>query len=79
MKSVTEKGRYSLTRRRLLRGVWARGGASLAGLPQIAACEPPPEVTRIRFVHTPAICLAPQYLAEELLRLDGFSEVRPRL
>jgi NitT/TauT family transport system substrate-binding protein len=26
-------------------------------------------------VHVPAICLAPQYLAEELLRLEGFSEV----
>ena len=23
----------------------------------------------------PAICLAPEYLAEELLRLEGFSEV----
>jgi len=23
----------------------------------------------------PAICLAPQYLAEEFLRLEGFSEV----
>jgi NitT/TauT family transport system substrate-binding protein len=26
-------------------------------------------------VHAPAICFAPQYLAEELLRLEGFTEV----
>jgi NitT/TauT family transport system substrate-binding protein len=26
-------------------------------------------------MHAPAICLAPQYLAEELLRLEGFSQV----
>jgi NitT/TauT family transport system substrate-binding protein len=76
MKSITEKGPCSLARRRFLAGVSALGGASLTGRPQIAASEPPPEVTKIRFVHTPAICLAPQYLAEELLRLDGFSEVQ---
>jgi len=37
--------------------------------------EPPPETKRIRFVHAPSICIAPQYLAEELLRLEGFTEV----
>jgi len=37
--------------------------------------EQPPEVSRIRIVQTPAICFAPQFLAEELLRLEGFSEV----
>jgi NitT/TauT family transport system substrate-binding protein len=39
------------------------------------AAEPPPEIQRIRLVETPAICLAPEYLAEELLRLEGFSEI----
>ena len=29
----------------------------------------------LRLVHAPSICFAPQYLAEELLRLEGFSEV----
>lgn len=41
----------------------------------LAAAEPPPETTKIRFVHTPSICAAPQYLAEELLRLEGFTAV----
>jgi len=31
---------------------------------------------KIRLVHSPAICFAPQYLAEELLRLEGFTEVQ---
>jgi NitT/TauT family transport system substrate-binding protein len=40
-----------------------------------AAAEPPPEVSKIRIVRSPSICLAPSYLAEELLRLEGFSEI----
>jgi NitT/TauT family transport system substrate-binding protein len=40
-----------------------------------AAADPPLETTKIRLIHAPAICLAPQYLAEELLRLEGFTEV----
>ena len=40
-----------------------------------AAAEPPPETTKIRLVRVPAICLAPEYLAEELLRLEGFTDV----
>jgi NitT/TauT family transport system substrate-binding protein len=40
-----------------------------------AAAEPPPEVTKIRIVKTPAICLAPMFVAEELLRLEGFTDV----
>ena len=36
---------------------------------------PPPEITTIRLEEFPAICLAPQYLAEELLYSEGFSKV----
>src|SRR6267142_916544 len=39
------------------------------------AAESPPETRKIRLVKVPAICLAPEYLAEELLRLEGFTEV----
>jgi NitT/TauT family transport system substrate-binding protein len=60
-----------------MKGLGALGGS--AGLfghdPKLAAAEPPPETRKIRLLHVPAICLAPQYLAEELLRLEGFSEV----
>jgi NitT/TauT family transport system substrate-binding protein len=51
------------------------GAAALLALPRTALAEPPPEVTRIRMIHAPSICLAPQLLAEELMRLEGFSEV----
>ena len=66
---------HSRPRRQFLARASALSAASLLGVPGIAAAEPPPEVSRIRLVHAPAICLAPQYLAEELLRLEGFTEV----
>lgn len=40
------------------------------------AAEPPPEVPRIRVYHGAGICIAPQYLAEDLFRAEGFSDVR---
>jgi len=64
-----------MSRRTFLRQTSALGAASLLGLPGESRAEPPPETTKIRLVKLPAICLAPQYLAEELLRLEGFSEV----
>ena len=63
------------TRRQFLESTSVLGAASLLGYSRIAAAEPPPETKKIRLVHFPAICIAPQYLAEELLRLEGFSEV----
>jgi NitT/TauT family transport system substrate-binding protein len=45
-------------------------------LPRPASAQSLLEITTIRLPHDPAICLAPQYLAEELLRLEGFSTVR---
>ena len=38
--------------------------------------EPPPETTRIRLVGSRALCFAPQFVAEELLRAEGFSDVQ---
>jgi NitT/TauT family transport system substrate-binding protein len=64
------------TRQAFLRGSTLAGGAALLGYwPGPAAAEPPPETTTIRFVQTPSMCQAPQYVAEELLRGEGFTEV----
>jgi len=63
------------SRRVFLANASALGAASLFALPRSAAAEQPPETTHIRLVRADAICLAPQYVAEELLRLEGFSEV----
>lgn len=51
--------------------------AATALLPSIrsAHAEPPPEVTRIRISRQPAICFAPIFVAEELLHLEGFTDV----
>jgi len=65
------------TRRRFLGGLTVAGTAGLLGLhPRPVAAEPPPETTRLRLYKFPGICLAPQYVAEELLRAEGFTEVQ---
>jgi len=52
---------------------------SLAGIlpsQETLAAEPPTEITTIRLSRFPAICFAPQYVCEELLRAEGFSDIR---
>ena len=44
--------------------------------PELVAAEPPPETARIRLVQTTSMCQAPQYVAEELLRGEGFTDVQ---
>ena len=39
------------------------------------AQEAPPETTAIRLGKISSICIAPQYVADELLRAEGFSEI----
>jgi NitT/TauT family transport system substrate-binding protein len=64
------------TRRSFLGGLTFVGTAGLLGLiPRPVAAEPPPETKRIRLVQIPSICQAPQYVAEELLHSEGFTEV----
>jgi NitT/TauT family transport system substrate-binding protein len=64
-------------RRRFLGGLTVAGTAGLLGLhARPVAAEPPPETTRLRLVQIPSICQAPQYVAEELLRTEGFTEVQ---
>ena len=65
------------SRRRFLGGVTLAGTAGLLGVyPRLGAAEPPPETTTIRWLRSPAICVAPYYVAEELLHGEGFTEVR---
>jgi NitT/TauT family transport system substrate-binding protein len=72
---MNERTEHRFSRREFLAGTSMLGAATLLGLSRTAAAEPPPEITKIRIVEAPAICLAPQYLAEELLRLEGFSQI----
>jgi NitT/TauT family transport system substrate-binding protein len=54
------------------------GTAELLGfLPRPVAAEPPPETTRIRMVYPGiSVCPVPQFVAEELLKLEGFTDVQ---
>src|SRR6516225_4912305 len=55
-------------------------GSAAAAWPLIGAKglaqEAPPEVTTIRLTKIPGICIAPQYVAEELLRSEGFTTIQ---
>lgn len=63
-------------RRKFLRRVAVAGTAGLVRLrPERTLAEPPPETTKIRLFKFPGICLAPQYIAEDLLRTEGFTDV----
>ena len=65
------------SRRRFLATLSSAGVAGLdwctpIRLPQ----EAPPETTTVRFAKIPGICIAPQYVADELLRAEGFTDIR---
>jgi NitT/TauT family transport system substrate-binding protein len=61
------------SRRRFLASVASTAG--IAAFARPLAAEPPPETTTIRLAKIPGICVAPQYVAEELLRAEGFSDI----
>lgn len=60
-------------RRALVKALAAAGVAGLGAPFAIAA--PPPETSRIRLVKFPSICQAPVYIAEDLLRAEGFTDI----
>ncbi|UCD67705.1 MAG: ABC transporter substrate-binding protein [Betaproteobacteria bacterium] len=62
-------------RRQFLKGASALGAASLFGVGDVAYADPPAEVKRIRLAKS-SLCIAPQYVAEPLFRMEGFSEVQ---
>jgi len=63
-------------RRQFLSGVATAGTGMLLGLPtRSSGAEPPPETTRLRLAKVGAICVAPEYVAEELLRAEGFTDI----
>jgi NitT/TauT family transport system substrate-binding protein len=43
--------------------------------PRGAGAEPPPETTRLRLTRIPGVCIAPQYVAQDLLRAEGFTDL----
>ena len=65
------------SRREFLEWLTLVGAAGLLGLkPEPVAAEPPLETTTIRLHRVPGICITPEYIAEELLKAEGFTDVQ---
>jgi NitT/TauT family transport system substrate-binding protein len=65
-----------IRRRTFLKSAMAAGTGALFTTSAARAAEAPPETTRVRLFKFPGICLAPAYIAEELLRAEGFTDVQ---
>jgi NitT/TauT family transport system substrate-binding protein len=64
------------TRRGFLGGVAAAGAAGLIRALRAEAAEGTLETTTVRLNKNPGTCIAPLYFAEELLRTEGFADIR---
>src|SRR5262245_57396015 len=64
------------SRRRLLGTLSAFGAARLVGAPCAFARAAAAETNTIRLSKMPGICIAPQYVAEDLLRAEGFDDIQ---
>jgi NitT/TauT family transport system substrate-binding protein len=63
-------------RRRFLAMLAATGAVGLVNLPNANAQDGQLETTTVRIGKIAGICIAPQYVAEELLRAEGFTDIR---
>ena len=67
-------------RRRFLAALSSAGAAGLIGAPKSFAQEPAPETTAVRFPkytnNVNNVCGAPLYVMDELLRAEGFTDIR---
>lgn len=63
-------------RRDFLASASLAAAAGVFGSRGSVAAEPPPETTTIRLSKIPGVCLAPLYIADELLKTEGFADVQ---
>src|SRR6266540_7549950 len=85
MKHLASLNVDRLSRRDFLK-ITAGLGLYAAGMTLLEACgvkpatpipeDAPLETTKIRLVKNQAVCLAPEYLAEDILKSDGFTNVQ---
>src|SRR5437588_5038593 len=64
------------SRRRFLGALSSTGALGMIGASQSHAEEGAPETTTVRLAKIAGICIAPQYVADELLRAEGFTDIR---
>jgi NitT/TauT family transport system substrate-binding protein len=63
-------------RRCFLAGLSSVAAAGLVGASKVLSEEEPLETTRIRLYDWTGLCIAPQFVAEQLLKSEGFTEVQ---
>ena len=64
------------TRRRFLTTLSLTGAAGFLRAPPLLAADGQLETATVRILKFPAVCVGPQYIAEELLRAEGLTEIR---
>jgi NitT/TauT family transport system substrate-binding protein len=64
------------SRRDFLTTLSAAGAAGVFGTRVSLADEGPPETTTIRLARGPSICMTPIHISEDLLRTEGFTDIR---
>src|SRR6266852_5082735 len=72
----THTMQMSQNRRRFLTTLSGAGAAGLIGAPNLRAQDGRLETTTVRLAKIAGICIAPQYVADELLRAEGFTDIR---
>jgi NitT/TauT family transport system substrate-binding protein len=74
---MSDERHDSWNRRQFLSAAAVAGTGALFGVrSESIAAEPPPETTRIRLIEISGICIAPQYVAKDLLHGEGFTDVQ---
>jgi NitT/TauT family transport system substrate-binding protein len=68
--------RHGSRREFLVTAALTGAGAILGLRSESFAAEPPPETTKLRLARSRTACWAPLYLADELLRAEGFTDVQ---
>ena len=62
--------------RRQFIGTLSAGAVGLIGTTASFPQEAPLEITSIRIAKNSTICIAPQYVADDLLRAEGFTDIQ---
>jgi NitT/TauT family transport system substrate-binding protein len=68
--------RSTQSRRDFLTALSAASAAGVLSARTSLADEGPPETTTLRLIYDPSICNAPSYIADGLLRAEGFTDIR---
>lgn len=76
MFTLPHLNRHVHSRRVFLAQASAFAAGSILGIRDTSADEPPPEIRQIRLARQKALCVAPQYVAEALLKAEGFTDIR---